>query len=154
MSLAGRLDVNSIFHILICRVGGRERDSAPSSTGTLTDLRYERLETTLSLSLSLSLSLCCKQQKIQYWKLCPGWIHSHSLLSAKLRTRQTTWELYHSWRTRSSVQEIFAMTIVVVETRRCNVFVRGGSSLDKSFAILKTSNIPYLIICLIFVYNI
>ena len=51
--------------ILIFSVGGRERivsnytrtDSAPSSTGTLTDLRYERLETTLSLSLSLSLSL-------------------------------------------------------------------------------------------------
>ena len=44
---AGRMNVNPMFHTYLQSWWQRERHSAPSSTGTLTDLRYERLETTL-----------------------------------------------------------------------------------------------------------
>ena len=142
--------------ILILSVGGRERivsnytrtDSAPSSTGTLTDLRYERLETTLSLSLSLSPANNKKYNTENSAQ--DEFTHTpYSLLNSEHVKKRESFITPGGAAT--AAEEIFEMTIV--ETRHCTVFVRDNS-LDKSFAMLKTSNIPYLIICLIFVYNI
>ena len=140
--------------ILILSVGGRERivsnytrtDSAPSSTGTLTDLRYERLETTLSLSLSLS-PANNKNYNTENSAQDEFTHTPYSLLNSEHVKKR---ESFITPGGAAAAEAIFEMTIV--ETRHCTVFVRG--SLDKSFAIPKTSNIPYLIICLIFVHNI
>ena len=121
--------------------------SAPSSTGTRTDLRYERLETTLSLSLSLSPANNKKYNTENSAQ--DEFTHTpYSLLNSKHVKKR---ESFITPGGATAAEEIFEMTIV--ETRHCTVFVRGNSR-DKSFALLKTSNIPYLIICLIFVYNI
>ena len=123
-----------------------------SLTSATRDLRLLSLSLSLSFSLSLLSPLSCKQQKIQYTENSAQDEFTHtpySLLNSEHVKKRESFITPGGAAT--AAEEIFEMTIV--ETRHCTVFVRDNS-LDKSFTILKTSNIPYLIICLIFVYNI
>ena len=116
-----------------------------SLTSATRDLRLH----SLSLSLSLSLSPANNKKYNTENSAQDEFTHTpYSLLNSKHVKKR---ESFITPGGATAAEEIFEMTIV--ETRHCTVFVRGNSR-DKSFALLKTSNIPYLIICLIFVYNI